>query len=304
MISNPLANPLFVPTLSVLASVLAIGLLGVLVAERHNLRRLHRSVLLQRWLVWACIAALYSLAVLSGSLALLVLLTALVVQAVREYGTLVGLPPLYRAVLLGAAVVMGPLAVWQPAAFFGVLPLLLIAATLQPLLTQDVHGGMRWLALAALGFAYLPLLLGHMLLIDVWLPGGPGLLLVVGLAIALSDVGAFTAGKGFGRHRLSPLISPNKTWEGAAGNVIGAAIGVGVMHFALPPGLPPGVTLALPLVVAVGCVWGDLIESLLKREFGTKDAGTWLPGFGGLLDRIDSLIVVAPLSYYLVRAFT
>ena len=124
MISNPLANPLFVPTLSVLASVLAIGLVGLVVAERHNLRALQRSVLLQRWLVWACIAGLYSLAVLSGSLAVLILLTALVVQAVREYGQLVGLQPLYRAVLLGAAVVMGPLAVWQPAAFFGVLPLL------------------------------------------------------------------------------------------------------------------------------------------------------------------------------------
>jgi phosphatidate cytidylyltransferase len=304
MISNPLANPLFVPTVSVLGSVLGVGLLALLVAERHNRRALHRSVLFQRWLVWACIAALYSLAVLSGSLTLLILLTALVVQAVREYAHLVGLPPLYRAVLLGAAVLMGPLAVWQPAAFFGVLPLLLIAATLQPLLTQDVYGGMRWLALAALGFAYLPLLLGHMLLIDVWLPGGPGLLLVLGLAIALSDVGAFTAGKVFGRHRLSPLISPNKTWEGAAGNVVGAALGVGVMRFALPPDLPIAVTLVLPVVVAVGCVWGDLIESLLKREFGTKDAGTWLPGFGGLLDRIDSLIVVAPLSYYLVRAFT
>ncbi len=303
MISNPLANPLFAPTLGVLVCVLGVGLLGLLVAERHNLRALGGSVLLQRWLVWACIAPLYSLAVLSGSLAVLILLTALVVQAVREYGQLVGLPALYRAGLLGAAVLMGPLAVWQPAAFFGVLPLLLIAATLQPLLTQDVHGGMRWLALAALGFAYLPLLLGHMLLIDVWLPGGPGLLLVLGLAIALSDVGAFTAGKAFGRHRLSPVISPNKTWEGAAGNVVGAAIGVGVMRFALPPDLPLAVVLLLPLVVAVGCVWGDLIESLLKREFGTKDAGTWLPGFGGLLDRIDSLIVVAPLSYYLVRAF-
>jgi phosphatidate cytidylyltransferase len=304
MISNPLANPLFAPTLGVLASVLGIGLLGLLVAERRHLRTLHRSVLFQRWLVWACIAALYSLAVLSGSLPLLILLTALVVQAVREYAQLVGLPALYRTVLLGAAILMGPLAVWQPAAFFGVLPLLLIAATLQPLLTQDVHGGMRWLALAALGFAYLPLLLGHMLLIDAWLPGGPGLLLVLGLAIALSDVGAFTAGKAFGRHRLSPVISPNKTWEGTAGNVAGAAIGVGVMRFALPPDLPTAVALVLPLVVAVGGVWGDLIESLLKREFGTKDAGTWLPGFGGLLDRIDSLIVVAPLSYYLVRSFT
>jgi phosphatidate cytidylyltransferase len=304
VISNPLASPLFAPTLSVLFVVLAVGLFGLVLAERHNLRQLHRSVLLQRWAVWACIAALYSLAVLSGSLILLLLLTGLVVQAVREYARLVGLPALYRVVLLGASVLMGPLAVWQPAAFFGVLPLLLIAATLQPLLTQDVHGGMRWLALAALGFAYLPLLLGHLLLIDVWLAGGPGLLLALGLAIALSDVGAFTVGKALGRHRLSPLISPNKTWEGTAGNVVGAYVGVGIMHFALPANLPSAVALALPLVVAVGCVWGDLIESLLKREFGTKDAGTWLPGFGGLLDRIDSLIVVAPLSYYLVRAFT
>jgi phosphatidate cytidylyltransferase len=303
VISNPLANPLFPPTLGVLAGVLLVGFVGLLVAERHDLRGLHRSVLFQRWRVWTAIALLYSLAVLSGSIPVLILLTALVIQAVREYAQLVGLPPLYGAVLLGISVAMGPLAVWQPAAFFGALPLLLIAATLQPLLTQDVHGGVRWLALAALGFAYLPLLLGHILLIDVWLPGGPGLLLALGLGIALSDVGAFTCGRLFGRHRLSPVISPNKTWEGACGNVVGAYVGVGLLWFALPPGLPTAVAVLLPLVVAVGCVWGDLIESLLKREFGTKDAGTWLPGFGGLLDRIDSLIVVAPLAYYLVRAF-
>jgi phosphatidate cytidylyltransferase len=161
---------------------------------------------------------------------------------------------------------------------------------------------MRMLALAALGFAYLPLLLGHVLLIDVWVPGGPGLLLALGLSMALSDVGAFTAGRLFGRHRLASLVSPNKTWEGTVGNVIGAYAGAALMHFAFPADLIPPAAAALPLVVAIGCVWGDLIESLFKREFGLKDAGTWLPGFGGLLDRIDSLIVVAPLSYYLVRA--
>jgi phosphatidate cytidylyltransferase len=59
--------------------------------------------------------------------------------------------------------------------------------------------------------------------------------------------------------------------------------------------------LLLPLVVALGAVWGDLLESLMKREFGVLDAGTWLPGMGGLLDRIDSLIVVAPLAYYFLR---
>jgi phosphatidate cytidylyltransferase len=304
VISNPLTDPLCAPTARVLVGILAVGLLLLVVAERHRLGRLPSSVLFQRWAVWATIAPLYSLAVLGGALPLLALVSLLVFQALREYSRLVGLPSLYRAVLIGTGLALGPLAVWQPDAFYAILPLLLIAATLQPLLTQDVHGGMRWLAFAALGFAYLPLLLGHVLLMDVWLPGGAGLLLVLGLAIALSDVGAFTVGKLFGRHRLSPIVSTKKTWEGVVGNVIGAGIGTALMGFAVPANLPAVLVVALPVVVAVGCVWGDLIESLLKREFGTKDAGTWLPGFGGLMDRIDSLIVVAPLSYYLLRPFT
>jgi phosphatidate cytidylyltransferase len=232
---------------------------------------------------------------------MLALLSLLVAQALREYGRLVGLPRGYRAILLAMGLGMGPLALWSPAAFYGVLPMLLILATLQPLLTQNVTCGVRWLALAALGFAYLPLLLGHVLLVDAWLPGGRGLLLVLGLAIALSDVGAFCVGRRLGRHRLAPRVSPNKTWEGVVGNVLGAYVGAALLRFALPAELPTWLGLVLPLVVGLGCVWGDLIESLLKREFGTKDAGTWLPGFGGLLDRIDSLVVVAPLAYYLVR---
>jgi phosphatidate cytidylyltransferase len=187
-------------------------------------------------------------------------------------------------------------------AFFGALPLLLIVATLQPLLTQDVRAGMQRLALAALGFGYIPLLLWHLVLIHAWLPNGPAVLLIVALAVALSDVGAFVVGKRFGRHRLSPLVSPNKTWEGVIGNVVGAYVGAVSMSLLLPTGLAPALLLMLPLVVAAGAVWGDLVESLLKREFGTKDAGDWLPGFGGLLDRIDSLIVVAPLTYYLLLA--
>ena len=86
--------------------------------------------------------------------------------------------------------------------------------------------------------------------------------------------------------------------------MLGAGAGVALMGFALPAGMSWTLALALPLAVAVGAVWGDLFESLLKREFGAKDAGGWLPGFGGLLDRIDSLIVVAPLTYHLLRVLT
>jgi phosphatidate cytidylyltransferase len=303
VISNPLADPLFLPTLQVLVGVLVVGLILVVLIGRHDLRGLPSNVLFQRWAVWAVIAPLYALAVLSGSIPLLVLISVVVVQALREYSRLVGLPPSYAVVLVLTGLVMGPLAVWYPSAFYGILPLLLIAATLQPLLTQDVYGGVRRLAFAALGFAYVPLLLDHVLLIDVWLPGGPGVLLVLGLAIALSDVGAFTVGKLFGRHHLTPLVSPNKTWEGVAGNLVGAVLGTLLLAFAVPQNLPSWLLVALPVVVALGCVWGDLIESLLKREFDTKDAGTWLPGFGGLMDRIDSLIVVAPLAYYALRVF-
>lgn len=301
--TDPFGNPLFWPTARAVGGLLGGALILLVLVERRHLGELHRRVLFQRWVVWAVIASLFGLAVLSGALPMLVLVTLLVGQALREYAGLVGLPGLYRAVLLVMGLSMAPLALWAPEAFFGVVPLLLIVGTLPPLLTQDVQAGMQRLALAALGFAYLPLLLGHLVLIHAWIPGGPGLLLALGLAVALSDVGAFTVGKLLGRRKLAPLVSPNKTWAGVAGNLLGAYLGTAVMGFGLPQGLPTALALALPLVVAGGAIWGDLIESLLKREFGRKDAGAWLPGFGGLLDRIDSLIVVAPLTYHLLRAF-
>lgn len=195
MISNPAASPLLAPLAATLGGLFAGGLLLVLVAERRRLGSLGRSPLFQRWAVWAVIAPLYCLAVLGGSLAWTALVAILVVQAIREYARLVGLPLLYRTVLLAMGLAMAPLALVAREVFFAVPPLLLILATLQPLLTQDVRQGMRRLALAALGFAYLPLLLYHLVLIGLRrTPGGARLLLVVGLAVALSDVGAFTIG--------------------------------------------------------------------------------------------------------------
>ena len=133
--------------------------------------------------------------------------------------------------------------------------------------------------------------------------GELGVTLFAALAVACagSDVGAFIVGKRFGRHPLAPRLSPNKTREGVVGNVIGAAVGFLPFLVLLLPSFEPLAMIVLVLLVAVGSLWGDLLESAVKREAGVKDAATWLPGFGGILDRIDSLLLVVPLVYWAMR---
>jgi phosphatidate cytidylyltransferase len=120
----------------------------------------------------------------------------------------------------------------------------------------------------------------------------------------LTDVGAYIAGRRFGRHKLAPAISPGKSVEGAIGGLVLGALTAMLCVFAF--GLP----LAPPLAALVGIALsglgqlGDLAESLLKRQVGVKDSGSLIPGHGGVFDRLDSLLIVATATYYLARAFS
>ena len=116
---------------------------------------------------------------------------------------------------------------------------------------------------------------------------------------AVSDVCAFVVGSLLKGPKLAPHLSPGKTWAGLAGNLLGGAIALALIAPMLLPLSAGWDALAIVAIGGGGCV-GDLAESLLKRAAGVKDAGTWLPGFGGLLDRVDSLLVVAPLLALLV----
>jgi phosphatidate cytidylyltransferase len=122
---------------------------------------------------------------------------------------------------------------------------------------------------------------------------GPLIVLWLVLMVCAADIGAYTAGRTFGRRKLAPRVSPGKTWEGALGGLAMVALVAagGAVYFGLP-------TLS---VVAFGCgvgifsIIGDLTESMFKRAAALKDSGTLLPGHGGLLDRIDSVTAAAPL---------
>lgn len=148
----------------------------------------------------------------------------------------------------------------------------------------------------ALGIVYTGLPVLGLLLIRKQ-PDGLVLTLWAMALVWLCDIGAFFAGRAIGGPRLAPMISPNKTWAGFVGGVAAAAIFGAVMHVGW--GLPWRLTLATPLL-AVLAQGGDLYESWLKRKAGVKDSGTILPGHGGLMDRMDGLIPVAPVAAFLV----
>ncbi len=123
---------------------------------------------------------------------------------------------------------------------------------------------------------------------------GPWFVILVLALVAAADVGAYFAGKRFGRHRLAPTISPGKTWEGVLGGaLLAATVALGAAVFMDARQLL--VFTAVCTLAAVLSVGGDLVESILKRHAGVKDSGRLLPGHGGLLDRMDSLLVATPV---------
>ena len=130
---------------------------------------------------------------------------------------------------------------------------------------------------------------------------GEWLVLFVSAATWLSDSGALFFGKGLGRHEMAPNISPAKTWEGSIGglamSLLGGALIGSWIHLQLP------FSLGLALLCGISGQIGDLCESALKRDLGVKDFGDVIPGHGGILDRIDSILFSAPLGYYFIWFF-
>jgi len=129
--------------------------------------------------------------------------------------------------------------------------------------------------------------------------------LTVFLGVWGFDTGAFFAGHFFGRHKLAPAISPAKTWEGAAGGLI-LSIAAALLFTSWPLGVPWYLAILLGILIGIAATLGDLAESLIKRQTHVKDSGQFMPGHGGILDRIDSLlfaVIVVYIFYQLVGKF-
>jgi phosphatidate cytidylyltransferase len=132
--------------------------------------------------------------------------------------------------------------------------------------------------------------------------GGAGLVFFLVVLTQLNDVAQFMFGKSFGRHKITPTVSPNKTWEGLLGGVLATTV---VAWQAAPLLTPFTVTqsLAIGIIISLAGFMGDVVISAVKRDLKIKDTGTLIPGHGGILDRIDSLTYTAPLFFHVVAYF-
>lgn len=150
--------------------------------------------------------------------------------------------------------------------------------------------------------AYVPLLAGFAVVMTAQ-PGGQWWVLAYLIVVISIDTGAYASGVLFGRHPMAPRISPKKTWEGFVGSVVAATI-AGILLAVLMIGTEWWIGLILALALVGAATLGDLTESLIKRDLGIKDISTWLPGHGGFLDRLDSILPSTVVAYLVFSIVT
>ena len=194
--------------------------------------------------------------------------------------------------------------------FAGLAPALLalgfVVSAIRVLGERDNTNRMETLAVTMMGLLYVPFMLHYLtrlLLLYETPEAGLGPCLWVVAVAKFCDVGALLTGLAFGKHKMAPNISPKKTWEGAAGGVL-TSMGLGTAlawYFQdyLPEMLTPAVAALVALAIAIVGIVSDLLESALKRRADIKDAGTLISGIGGAFDLTDSLILTAPVAYFI-----
>jgi phosphatidate cytidylyltransferase len=187
----------------------------------------------------------------------------------------------------------------------GVLVLFVLGLCLRQLFDRNNTQGFAGIATTLMGLMYVPWLLNFIQKIN-YISGIDGRFFVLYLLIVtkFSDIGAYCVGSLFGRHKMIPRISPGKTWEGFAGAVLvstGASVAMVLLAGSRLKELNVGHAIVIGLILSLGAVVGDLIESAFKREAGVKDSGRLFPGIGGILDLIDSPLFNAPLLYLYLR---
>jgi phosphatidate cytidylyltransferase len=265
-------------------------------------------------LLWTLVGSVVWFFRTPGALVIVALITVL---TLREFYVLMhgaGYDPFDKfGMVIGTAITLAP---WLRAQFGWptelFLPLAVVIFAIRLLGERTPETRVEALASTLFGIVYVAVMLGYMVAIITPLPGDTvspnGRLLLALWLVAVAkfcDTGALLTGLAIGRHKMSPRISPKKTWEGAAGGIV-TSMGVGAAFAwaareVFPPHLTPLMAALIAAPIAAIAIVADLVESVIKRRANIKDSGSTIPGIGGMFDLSDSIILVAPVGYLLFR---
>lgn len=292
-------------TAGVVTALFAAMILVEVLARTGKLGKDARSELRKRLLSWCVLTPLMIGPVLLGAAWTIGATTLLSLWCYREFARATGL---FRERLISTLVVVGILAVglvtldhWYDL-FMALVPLGVVSIAGIAVIADEPRGYIQRTALGVFGFLFFGVCFGHLGYFANDAGYRPIVLLLL-VAVELNDVFAYVSGRLFGRRQLMPNTSPKKTWAGAIGAIVLCTtfvVSCGPLVFGdQPAGRQPNLVL-LGLLISVAGQLGDLMLSAIKRDVGIKDFAATIPGHGGVLDRFDSLLLVAPAAFHLI----
>ncbi len=271
------------------------------------------SELVQRTVSWWVMVAIFTVSFLVSNTVSIIVFALISFLALKEYFSMIPTRRADRRVLFWAYLSIPVQYFWVYDSYYGMFAVFIpvymfLFLPFVSLLTQQTEGFLRAVGTLNWGLMLCVFSISHAAFLLI-LPateanstGGPGLLLFLLFLTQFNDVAQYTWGKLFGRHKIIPGVSPNKTWEGFLGGVATTF----VLSLLTAPLVTPFDMIhaaAAGLLIPVAGFVGDVTVSALKRDLGVKDTGSLIPGHGGILDRIDSLTYTAPLFFHFTRYF-
>ncbi|MEO0599017.1 MAG: phosphatidate cytidylyltransferase [Chloroflexota bacterium] len=288
-------------TLMALGAIFGCGAILVLILGRFNLKRIMEGELGARYLGWLILTPVYIVVLFTNIYIGLLMVAIAMLLCIIEYSRATKLPTNQQAFLYIFVVITLLVVIFRPPLFAALPALVMFLLTAQPILSNRPESLLRAPKIVSWGYMYTTWTLAHGILM-LGFPNDTGILIIVIVGCALADIGAYVVGKAIGKTVIAPKINPRKAWEGIIGDLIGATIAVAVFSFAVPE-YPLPLLIGLVFIIGIGSSWGDILSSTAKRNADIKDWGAIIPGHGGVIDRLNSLIIVLPLTYYYLVLF-
>src|SRR3989338_1702669 len=304
-IINPLTNPIFAQVVQRFIWLFVEGFVLIFLLNKFKLLGIWKTNLGERYLGWLIIGFLFMFFIFLGGIPSIIFLFLIMALAIWEIGKISKLPKIYPYFLYILAAISIIVTSYFPDKFY-MLPIIYFTILTTLTVRRNDKKGFFNLAVSFYYAIWIIFFLSHFILLGHLnndFDSTKSLLLLIGFAVPLADIGAYVVGKAFSKtflnkYKIASNISPNKIWAGALGNIFGAGIGIGIMYFAIKNYFSITQLIFLAIIIGVFSVIGDMNESLVKRYFNVKDASNIIPGHGGILDRIDYVMRVIVVVYY------